>query len=293
MSSAARRRSNAPSGNPEARPAPSLALPRQDHAPHEAFVVLPGLNLQPQRLDPLADVLHAVGAAAVVPHLTGFADSGDRALGRVRASQWVADVDAAWHQAQAQLPQARPSLLGYSLGGLLGLAWSLEAPAPLCRAVLLAPALRLKVQHRRLIAVLGRLLPGWLWLPSRSPAAYRLHRATPVAAYRALATLEQRLEPHLAAWLRGEGSGPPPLLIAVSPRDELIDTDVLAALAKAWPERVTLMPLSHTPRRGFPAHLGLDATTLGESEWQRLCATLADWLRRTEPSHASQPGADA
>lgn len=291
MSFAARRRWNAPSGNPEVRPAPSLALPRQDRTPHEAFVVLPGLNLHPHRLDPLTDVLNEAGAAAVMPRLTGFAAPGDPALGRVRAPQWVGDVEAAWRAAQARLPQAAPSLLGYSLGALLGLVWALEAQVPLRRAVLLAPALRLKGRHRRLIAVLGRLLPGRVWLPSHSPASYRFHRATPVAAYRALAALEGRLRPHLAAWLRAEGSGPPPLLIAASAQDELIDTGPLAALARAWPDRVTLMPLSHTPRPGYPAHLGLDAATLGEAEWQRLRTTLAEWLHGTEAPGTPPPGA--
>lgn len=290
MSFVARRRSNARSGSPKLRPAPSLALPRQDSTPHEAFLVLPGLNLHPHRLDPLTDVLNETGAAAVMPRLSGFAVPGDCALGRVRAPQWVGDVEAAWRQTQERLPQCTPSLLGYSLGALLGLVWALDTQAPLRRAVLLAPALRLMPPHRRLIGVLGRLLPGRVWVPSRSPASYRFYRSTPVAAYRALAVLERRLAPHLDGWLRREGAGPPPLLIAASAQDELIDIKPLAALAQAWPRRVTLMPLSHTPRPGYPAHLGLDAATLGEAEWQRLRATLTDWLHSTERPPAEALG---
>jgi alpha-beta hydrolase superfamily lysophospholipase len=280
-----------PSGNPEPRPAPGLALPRLGQAPREAFLVLPGLNLHPHRLDPLTDLLNDAGAAAVMPRLTGFAVPGDRALRRVRARDWVADVDAAWRAARARLPGAEPSLLGYSLGALLGLVWALEAQVPLRRAVLLAPALRLRPLQRGAIAVLGRLLPRRLWVPSHAPAGYRFHSATPVAAYRALGALERRLRPHLEAWLRGQGAGLPPTLIVASARDELIATAPLAALARAWPERVTLMPLSHAPRPGFPAHLGLDAATLGEAEWQRLVATLGDWLRRDgapEPAPAAE-----
>jgi pimeloyl-ACP methyl ester carboxylesterase len=283
-----------PSGNPEARPAPALALPRIGEAPREAFLVLPGLNLHPHRLDPLTDVLNTAGLAAVMPRLRGFAVPGDPALGRVRARDWVGDVDAAWRAAQARLPAAAPSLLGYSLGALLGLVWALDAGVALRRAVLLAPALRLRGRHRALIAALTPLLPGRLWVPSRAPASYRFHAGTTVAAYRALLALERRLRPRLQGWLRREGAGPPPLLIAVSPQDELIATAPLAALARAWPERVTLLPLSHTPRPGYPAHLGLDATTLGEAEWQRLAATLGDWLRRTDaPGAADSPPAQA
>jgi Serine aminopeptidase, S33 len=277
-----------PSGNPEARAAPGLSLPRSG-APREAFLVLPGLNLHPHRLDPLSELLGAAGAAAVVPRLTGFAVAGDPAAGRVRAADWLADVDAAWSEAHARLPAAAPALLGYSLGALLGLVWALERGVTLRRAVLLAPSLRLRGVHRAAIRTLGWLLPRRLRLPSSAPATYRLHRGTTVAAYRALVALERRLRPHLQGWLRGEGDGPPPLLIACSPRDELVDTRVLGMLAHRWPQRVTLLPLSHTPRPGYPAHLGLDGYTLGEAEWQRLGATLSDWLRRDPTAPTQDP----
>jgi len=269
-----------PSGNPDPRPAPGLSLPRSGQAPREAFLVLPGLNLHPHRLDPLSELLTTAGAAAVTPRLTGFAVPGDPALGRVRAARWLADVDAAWSAAQARLPGVAPSLLGYSLGALLGLVWAAERGVTLQRAILLAPALRLRAMHRLAIALLGLALPGRLRLPSRAPASYRFHPGTTVAAYRAVTALERRLRPRLQGWLRGEAQGLPPLLVACSPRDEMVDTRVLGALAHHHPSRVTLVPLSHEPRPGFPAHLGLDGYTLGESEWQRLRHAIEDWLRR-------------
>jgi hypothetical protein len=281
-----------PSGNRDPRPPAGLTLPRGGQAPREAFLVLPGLNLHPHRLDPLAELLNEAGLATVTPRLTGFAAPGDPALRRVRAAQWVADVEAAWRSAEARLPGARPSLLGYSLGALLGLAWALQSGVPLRRAILLAPALRLRRLHRTLIALLGLALPNRLRLPSRAPATYRFHPGTTVAAYRALAALERSLRPHLLAWLRGEPAGLPPLLIACSARDELVDTRALGALAHAWPARVTLMPLSHEPRRGFPAHLGLDGYTLGEGEWQRLAGAIADWLHR-DPDAPAEAAAGA
>jgi hypothetical protein len=72
-----------------------------------------------------------------------------------------------------------------------------------------------------------------------------------------------------------------------------VDTRVFEALAAALPERVTLVPLAHRPRPGFPRHLALDAHTLGEAEWQRLAATLDDWLHRTAPGTARGPVAAA
>jgi pimeloyl-ACP methyl ester carboxylesterase len=274
------------------RPAPglsqhSISLPRGGQGSGEAFLVLPGLNLHPHRLDPLSALLTDAGAAAVAPTLTGYAAPGDPAQARVRAETWLADVDAAWSATRARLPGAEPSLLGYSLGALLGLAWARHAGVRLRRAILLAPALRLKALHRPLLRGMVTLLPGRVRIPSVSPAAYRFHPFTTVAAYRALARLERGLQPQLAAWLRGEdGASVPPLFIAAAARDELIDTRPLAALARAFPERVTLVPLAPAPRRGYPAHLGLDATTLGDREWQRLVGEIEAWLRRTADAAA-------
>ena len=282
-SCAAKRASSVPSGNPEGRPAPGLTLPRGGVTPREAFLVLPGLNLHPHRLDPLSALLNEAGAATLVPHLTGFATPGDAALRRVSAERWLADVDAAWRAARARLPGAEPSLLGYSLGALLGLVWARQAGVALRRAILLSPALRLRPLHRALLLGLGALLPGALRLPSRAPVTYRFHAGTTVAAYRALAHLERCLQATLDAWTHGQDA-PPPLLIACSPDDELIATRPLARLARAFPQRVTLVPLSHEPRPGFPAHLGLDAYTLGEREWQRLTDTLRRWLREEIPA---------
>jgi len=267
-------------------------LPRGGPTPREVFLVLPGLNLHPHRLDPLSALLNEAGAATLVPRLTGFAAPGDPALGRVRAERWLADVDDAWTLARMRLPGAEPALLGYSLGALLGLAWAQQAGVPLRRAILLAPALRLRPALRLLLRGLAALLPGALRLPSRSPPAYRFHAGTSVAAYRALTKLERRLQPTLLAWTRGAGA-PPPLLIACSARDELIATRPLARLARAHPERVTLLPLSHEPRAGYLAHLGLDGYTLGEGEWQRLTGTLREWLRATGPGGTGDAGPEA
>lgn len=278
-SCAARRPSIVPSGNPDARPEPGLILPPAAADPAEAWLVLPGLNLHPQRLEPAAAWCTATGGAVVQPRLRGYAEAGDPAQGRVRAADWLADLDHAWSRARTRFPSAAPALLGYSLGALLGLVWSLSRGVALRRALLLSPALRLKRAHRLVLGSVGRLLPGRVRLPSLSPEAYRMHPATSIAAYRALAALERHLAPHLARWLAGDAEGLPPLLVACSLRDELIDTRPLLALARAQPGAVTLVPLSHSPRRGYPHHLGLDANTLGEAEWRRLSAACMDWLR--------------
>jgi len=267
-----------PSGSPERAPAPVLTLPPGAAPGGEVFLLLPGLNLHPERLAPWRMLLSAAGYPVLCPPLTGLRGPGDPARGSESARLWLDDLDAAWERARARLPGARPALAGYSLGALLGLCWALEADPPPARAVLISPALRLKPLHRALLALLGGLLPGRLALPSLAPRAYRLHARTSVAAYRALAALERRLAPRLRRWQAGDPAGLPALLIVHAPRDELIDTALLAALQRAAPGRVTLHTLRHRPRPGFPRHLGIDAHTLGEAEWERLREAVGRWL---------------
>jgi alpha-beta hydrolase superfamily lysophospholipase len=90
-------------------------------------------------------------------------------------------------------------LLGFSLGGLLGLVWAQARGLTLRRAALLAPGLRLKPLHRALIERVMPLLPRGLWLPSVSPRSYRFHAGTTLSAYRTVATLQRRLAPRLRA----------------------------------------------------------------------------------------------
>ncbi len=259
-----------------------LILPGHGDPPREVFLVLPGLNLHPDRLAPWRELLLRHGLGLMVPALTGFAAPGDPAQGRVRAQHWLDDVDAAWRQVRRELPGARPSLFGFSLGGLLGLSWSKRAGIPLKRALLLAPALRIRRRHRALIRTMGLLLPDWLGLPSLADRHYRFHPWTTVAAYRAVAALERGLRPTVRQWLGGRPAGMPPLLVAFAAGDELIDAEVLFRLGLLFPGRVKSHLLDHQPRRGDPVHLGMDATTLGRRNWSRLVTAVEGWLAETD-----------
>ena len=259
--------------------------------------MLPGLNLHPARLAPWHDLLAGAGSAVLAPRLTGYGFPGDPEQKKVTAALYLDDLNTAWAGAQAQLPGAACSMLGYSLGGLLGLAWALRDRIALQRAVLISPALRLKPWVRIPIAVLGRIFPHRLGLPSLAPAAYRLHPTTTVGAFRAVVELERQLSGTLEGWLGGEGEPPPRLLIAYAEKDEFIDTRVFHRLREAFPERVSLHLLNHAAKTGYPLHLGLDAETLGQGEWSRLEAAVRAWLTATggdgEAARDGRPGMEA
>ena len=120
-----------PSGSLKPPAAGSLILPAEGRDPGEVFLVLPGLNLHPARLDGWKTLLNAEGHTVAVPELSGYGSPGDPALDGVAAESWLDDVSEAWRSVSGRLPDARPSLLGYSLGGLLGLVWALERGIPL------------------------------------------------------------------------------------------------------------------------------------------------------------------
>lgn len=279
--SAAKRAWSGPSGSPDPGVAPRLIPPAPEHPAPEIFLVLSGLNLHPERMSALSALAAARGHGLALPALTGFSAPGDRAQGRVLAEHWLADVDRAWEQVRVRYPRARCSLIGYSLGALLGLTWAHERGLSLRRALTVSPALRLKPHVQLSISLMSACLPGALRLPSRAPRAYRFQSKTSVAAYRAVGELVRRLDGPLRDWLAGIGA-PPPLLIASSGRDELIDTRVIAALGRAAPSRVRLQALEHRPRPGHPIHLGVDAHTLGEAQWAALEQAVGNWLEKAD-----------
>ena len=316
MKSRAKRRKSAPNGSLELK----IILPPGTESCAEVFLILPGLNLNPAKLQPLLQFLLAQGHAVACPELQGFpkefaegfpgggashqsAGGLAAAWGSVSAQGWLADLDRAGAQLRTRHPNAAISLLGYSMGGLLGLVWSLTRRQSLQRAILLAPALGLRRHLAAPLAVLCALLPRRLRLPSLAPAEYLAHRGTSLATYRALLELLgvfreamhgreaiysrdamhsreamhgrealQSAPEHIAARLPGRQ------LLAYSPRDELISTHHLDRYAAQGGADITTHKLAHSPPPGATHHLGIDAHTLGDSEWAALLAALQAWL---------------
>lgn len=247
----------------------------------EVFIVLPGLNLSPRKLEPLSDFLLAEGHATALPRLRGYQGAGDPAWAGLSAGDWLADLDAAQAALAVRCPRASLSLLGFSMGALLGMVWSFSRGVPLERAILLSPAFRLKWYTAPLLAGAVRVLPGRLAISSRGPTGYALHGGTSLAAYGALLDLQRCFRRRLDRLEREGQEGQsrlPRQFLAYAPGDEMISTRYLPLYQRIAPQNITLHPLNHHPRRGFPRHLGVDAHTLGESEWAALRGALKGWL---------------
>ena len=308
--SAEKRAWSVPSGNLRIGKGIGLTLPPNKAHPGEGFILLPGLNLHPSRLEALADLLRGEGLPVAIPAISARMDPRHFPPGDARSTleaptslsaadfryrEWMAELDRTTRKMEELFPGIALSLCGFSLGGLLGMAWSVDRGIPYKRALLVAPAFRIKTRHQLAIDLLGRLLPerlSQLPVPSLAPRGYRQESKIPVADYQALTKLEQRLSGALEGWLMGEGTPPPPMMIAYSPGDELIDTGIFPRLRMAvagrkpvsgekeeFPgQRIVLHPFSIPARRDFPAHLAMDPESLGESQWNAFAGNVRNWL---------------
>jgi alpha-beta hydrolase superfamily lysophospholipase len=262
-----------------------IRLPEGGTPIREVFLTLPGLNFNPDRLEPWEALFVAQGAAVVRPALRGYAGAGDPTWRDVSAEGWLEDISEAYIRAAQRFAGAKISLFGFSLGGVLGLVWAQRTNTPLHRAVLLAPALgsrRLPWMGLRLCT----LLPGRMLVKSWAPRAYRVHAETSLAAYQAVRKLIREFRQSRRAGKTAYDPGA--LFTAVAGRDELVSAQAVdqyrAELAKTRPQGFVRMHwIDHQPKPGWMVHLGVDAFTLGETPWEMLRANLEEWLAATAP----------
>ena len=249
-------------------------------------LVLHGLNVDPQRMEPLAQALNSFGIEALRCSLMGHganylplpgvsaADARLASLRRVTSSLWLDEVRAACAiAAQRAAQQGVPLyLLGFSLGGLLGCTAMLSAAdVHFDRLVLLAPALAI---HRRSRVL--TLLARWpqLVIPSATPAAYRANPGTTVAAYNALYAAQALCEREL------DGRLNVPALLFVDPQDELVSAAGLEQLVAS--RRLTRWQF-HLVHKGAGActryhHLLIDSPSVGPDVWGTMLAGMKSHL---------------
>ncbi|MBX3013994.1 MAG: alpha/beta fold hydrolase [Caldilineaceae bacterium] len=250
-------------------------------------LVVHGLNLKPDWMRPVADVLRARGVAVVLCSLRGHGANFTPVAGATTAAArlaafrqvsyaaWRAELMAAYQAAAALAqPTAAPIfLVAFSLGALLGCELLATTPTVhLTRLVLLAPALAL-----RPYSYLPALLAPWPLVPIRSlaPAPYRANPATPVAAYRVLYQALHNL------WRQANARLNVPTLVLVDPHDELVSLRGIRrflqqAQLSQW-RLVTVQQASiHTG--GAFHHLLVDPAMVGPRQWQAMITQIQQHL---------------
>ena len=250
-------------------------------------LVIHGLNLKPERMGPLADVLRRWGITVVLCTLRGhgenYAPLADATaevarlatFRQVRYTGWRAEVMAAYTAAAALAhPTAAPLfLVAFSLGALLGCELAATTPTVhFDRMVLLAPALALR-PHSYLPALLAR----WptLTLRSFAPRAYRCNPATSMAAYSALHTALRRFHRHADAKLNV------PTLVLIDSRDELVSPRGIRRLIQRlqlsqWHFYTVNKKLRRVDLHF--RHLLIDEESVGATVWQTMLTQMQTHL---------------
>ena len=248
--------------------------PPGDTPPQEVFLVVHGLNLRPDKMQPWVDWLLGQGFGVVQLVLAGHHGPHDSKWRRLYARNWLADVDHAHLALRTTWPHAKLSLLGFSLGALTPLAWSLEREVPFARTVLLSPAFPLRATWSALLAPLLKWVRLPLIIPSFTPRRYHVHATNSLFAYAALARLKNMLTRKLR-----QGQHLPPSFVVLQPGDELISVRGWQQNGAAWTRgRLRLYLLHPQPEHAVPRHLAIDAESMGLGPWHELLEALQQWM---------------
>ncbi len=234
-----------------------------------------GLNVRPEKMCPLIKTVNAMGIAVLNVSLSGHGKnievfsknrqvSSMETLKRAQHHVWLEEVWQAFQEIKTEAQQKKLpiSLIGYSLGAVLGLElFSLEEK-PFERMVLLAPPLA--------ICRKGHLLKIMKWCPrlvlkSFSPQRYRANPGTPIAAYLALFQSISNVRPFSA-------SIDIPTHIFLDPKDELVslrgvEKYIAQRHLKNWGISAIVKSGSPADFRGIPHHLIIDEESLGTEAW--------------------------
>lgn len=258
-----------------------------DGSSHGVYLLVHGLNLNPNRMNPLRDELLHAGFDVLQVQLTGHRmnlshpeDSTSRrarleAFRKVTLSRWMGEMQNVYRKAKARSEQQQVPLyyMGFSMGGLLGpLLLVSPGSAHFDKMVLLAPAIRLRPRSQlvRLLFLFPRLV-----IPSKSPERYRANSGTPVSAYHAMLKgmreLNHRMNQNLDI----------PTLVMMDTQDEFVSYCGLQHLmARQKLRKWKLIPIEKDKlvRESMYHHLIIDKTSLGPTAFPEMIGTIHSFL---------------
>lgn len=251
-------------------------------------LVIHGLNMDPDRMGPIIDILTASGidvlGLSLRGHGTNFAHRNDMDAAAARMetfknvsySLWANEAYLAFIKVQqrAQPRQAPVFLVAFSIGGLIGLDLLVSNPdVHFDKAVLLAPAISLRatIYLERALSPFPRLV-----IPSLANEAYLANKkGSPIAAYNALFEALYHFE---------ENAGPKlnlPTLVFIDEQDEFIPLWGLKNLVEEHNlDKWKFYPVQKEEELGagtFHHHI-FDASSTGEGVWRDMMATTTGHL---------------
>jgi alpha-beta hydrolase superfamily lysophospholipase len=222
-------------------------------------IVAGGLNTRAEALDPLIHFLNDAGLeCARVSFTFGHSFDPDEI-----AAVWIAQIADAYYGLRSRETSPHLFTLGYSLGGIVSLAFLQQNPeGSFDRMFLVAPPLGIR-PSARLIRALTPLHKLRISLPSLQPAKTRERRFTTLADYAAMMNL-----------LDGLDRTPPrenmrgtPTHVFLSARDEMVDPGGVERWIRRhrlpWQTRI----VQNVAPSNMPHHLLLSEETMGNEAW--------------------------
>jgi alpha-beta hydrolase superfamily lysophospholipase len=262
-------------------------------------LMIHGLNLRPDKMQPIASKLTEFGIDVLELSLRGHGDNythqDDMADDEARLDAfkavsyplWQNETDLAYIQVRKEAEQKNVPLffIGYSLGALMGLDLFASRPhVSYDRMVLFSPATKIHAIH-----YLGRVLSPFtrLVIPSLGPESYLANRkGTPVAAYNALFDALKHFEKHASQKINI------PTLVFIDEQDEFIPEWGLRKLIKEekldqW--QLHIVQKGKDVRFGTFHHYIIDEYSVGKAVWEAMMNTAIRHLVHTEfPKIVSQ-----
>jgi alpha-beta hydrolase superfamily lysophospholipase len=257
-------------------------------------LVIHGLNLRPDRMQPIISKLTESGIDVLGLSLRGHGENYTHGNGtaadqarleafkNVSYQVWMNEAYLAYLQLEesAEEKGVPMFLTAFSLGGLIGLdLFASHADVRFDKLVLFAPAIRLhaRIYLERVLSPFPRLV-----IPSMAPKTYLANKkGTPVAAYNALFAGLNRFDKNAGQKLNV------PTLIFIDQQDEFIPFGKLKTLVeeKKWNQwQFYIVEKDKTAEDERFYHHIIDASSTGKTVWQ-------DMMRAVEKhllNHKSQ-----
>jgi esterase/lipase len=242
-------------------------------------LVIHGLNLKPDKMDSIITLLTHSDIDVLNMSLSGHGKNycqqglSDERKARMETFKtvsydlWIKETYQAYDIAEkiSREKHVPLFLVGYSLGGLLGIdLFATFSAVYFNRMVLLAPAFCIHT----LYYTLKFLLPfPKLVIPSFSCASYRANFGTAVAAYHVLFETIEHFHKNMTSKLNI------PTIVIIDPQDELVPYERLKRIIKSrsfdqW--ELHLLKKSENDAKKKPHHLIIDESTVGKDSWNKM-----------------------
>ena len=241
---------------------------KSSHFPPKSIsIVVHGLNLKPEKMNSIAEVLNDGGSDVLRVSLKGHTGNEEE-FKKVTRNDWIKDLLEAYREAREKADGLGVPLyfVGYSLGALINLDMMNsypEARIEYDRMILFAPASAVKKTTYLIKAF--HLFGSKYVVPSAANENYRANKnGTPLAAYDALFGSISRL--------KKSGINQPniPTLIMVDPKDELVSEKGLRAMIEKnqlseW--KIFKIQKQDPQLKSNYHHLIIDEASVGVDEW--------------------------